>query len=167
MTSSNRNIIRVTGPLCGEFTGRRLIPITKAVPRSFDVFFDMRMNKRLSTQSWGWWFETQSFHYDVTVPWGKSRFTRWIEAFCEYWVQLRVYWIGTFPLWLKTEVTTVTELKHNFCESWGELGCTLIEIFLLWILGEVMGVTEMKTSFCEYRGNSRCNWIQTFLLWAQ
>ena len=26
----------------------------------FDVFFDLRMNKRLSKQSWGWWFETPS-----------------------------------------------------------------------------------------------------------
>ena len=31
MTSSNGNIFRVTGPLCGEFTGHRWIPITKAI----------------------------------------------------------------------------------------------------------------------------------------
>ena len=30
MTSSNGNIFRVTGPLCGEFTGLRWIPLTKA-----------------------------------------------------------------------------------------------------------------------------------------
>ena len=30
MTSSNGNIFRVTGPLCGEFTGHRCIPLTKA-----------------------------------------------------------------------------------------------------------------------------------------
>ena len=30
MTSSNGNIFRVTGPLCGEFTGDRRIPLTKA-----------------------------------------------------------------------------------------------------------------------------------------
>ena len=30
MTSSNGNISRVTGPLCGEFTGHRWIPLTKA-----------------------------------------------------------------------------------------------------------------------------------------
>ena len=28
--------------------------------RGFDVFFDLRLNKRLSKQSWGWWFETLS-----------------------------------------------------------------------------------------------------------
>ena len=27
--------------------------------RSFDVFFDLRLNKRLSKQSWSWWFETR------------------------------------------------------------------------------------------------------------
>ena len=26
--------------------------------RSFDVFLDLHLNKRLSKQSWGWWFET-------------------------------------------------------------------------------------------------------------
>ena len=30
------------------------------VPRTFDVYFDLRLNKRLSKQSWGWWFETLS-----------------------------------------------------------------------------------------------------------
>ena len=33
-------------------------PAQRPVTRSFDVFFDMRPNKRLSKQSWGWWFET-------------------------------------------------------------------------------------------------------------
>ena len=28
--------------------------------RSFDVFFELRLNKRLSKRSWGWWFETPS-----------------------------------------------------------------------------------------------------------
>ena len=28
------------------------------VPRSFHVFFDLHLNKPLSKQSWGWWFET-------------------------------------------------------------------------------------------------------------
>ena len=52
MMSPNGNIFHVTGHLCGEFTGQR------PVRRSFDVFFDLRLNKQLSEQSWGWWFET-------------------------------------------------------------------------------------------------------------
>ena len=41
-------------PITGEFPAQRL------VTRSIDVFFDLRQNKRLSKQSWGWWFETPS-----------------------------------------------------------------------------------------------------------
>ena len=58
MTLSNGNIIRVTGHLCGKFTGPRWFPAQRPVTRSFDVFFDLRLNKRLSKQPWGWWFET-------------------------------------------------------------------------------------------------------------
>ena len=58
MTSSNRSIFRVTSPLCGEFTGHRWIPLTKASDRSFDVSFNLRLNKHLSKQSRSWWFET-------------------------------------------------------------------------------------------------------------
>ena len=36
----------------GEFPAQR--PVTW----SFDVFFDLCLNKRLSKHSWGWWFET-------------------------------------------------------------------------------------------------------------
>ena len=61
-TSSNGNIFCVTGNLCGEFTGPRWIPRTKAsdVTRCFGVFLDLHPNKRLSKQWWGWWFETPS-----------------------------------------------------------------------------------------------------------
>ena len=38
--------------ISGEFPAQR--PVT----RSFDVFFDLRPNKRLSKHWWGWWFET-------------------------------------------------------------------------------------------------------------
>ena len=41
-------------PVPGEFPTQRL------VTRSFDVFFDRRLNKRLIKQSWGWWLETLS-----------------------------------------------------------------------------------------------------------
>ena len=41
-------------PVPGEF------PTQRPVTRSFDVFFDLRLNKPLSKQSWGWWFETLS-----------------------------------------------------------------------------------------------------------
>ena len=58
MTSSNGNIFRVAGPLCGEFTGPGEFPTQRPVTRRIDVFFDLRLNNRLSKQPWSWWFET-------------------------------------------------------------------------------------------------------------
>ena len=43
-----------SSPVTGEFPAQR--PVT----RNFDVFFDPRLNKRLSKQPWGWCFETPS-----------------------------------------------------------------------------------------------------------
>ena len=59
-TSSNGNISALlaicagNSPVTGEFPAQR--PVT----RSFDVFFDLRQNKCLSKQWWGWWFESPS-----------------------------------------------------------------------------------------------------------
>ena len=60
VTSSNGNIFRVTGHLCGNSPVAVEFPAQRPVTRSFDVLFDLRLNKRLSKQSWGWWFETPS-----------------------------------------------------------------------------------------------------------
>ena len=60
MTSSNGNFFRVTGHWWGEFTGCRWIPTQRLVTRSFDLFFDLRLNKKVFKQSWGWWYETPS-----------------------------------------------------------------------------------------------------------
>ena len=35
-------------------------PAPRSVTQSFDVFFDLLLNKRLSKQSWGCWFESPS-----------------------------------------------------------------------------------------------------------
>ena len=54
-------------PVPGEFPA--LWPVT----RSFDVFFDQRLSKRLSKQWWGWWFETLS---------------------CPLWRHCNEFWLG-------------------------------------------------------------------------
>ena len=41
-------------PVPGEFSAQR--PVT----RGFDIFFDLHLNKQLSKQSRGWWFEAPS-----------------------------------------------------------------------------------------------------------
>ena len=68
-------------PVASEFPAQR--PVT----RSFDVFSDLRLNKRLSKQSWGWWFETLSRplwrHCNVThwIAWPPFRKPYFISVF--------------------------------------------------------------------------------------
>ena len=48
-------------PVPGKF------PAKRPAARSFDVFFDFRLNKRLKKQSWGWWFQNYRAQYGVIV----------------------------------------------------------------------------------------------------
>ena len=96
VTSSNGIIFRVAGHLCGEFTGHRWIPRTKASDAEHWCFlWSAPEYKQLSKQSWGWWFETLSSHYDVTVmgrrdckivlAWWQCGY-QGPSSFCDRWV---------------------------------------------------------------------------------
>ena len=54
--------MQVFSTLLALYAGNSLVtgefPAQTPVTRSFDVFFDLRLNKRLSKQSWGWWSQT-------------------------------------------------------------------------------------------------------------
>ena len=73
MTSSNENIFPLTGPLCGEFTGHRRSPLTKAG----------------DTQLWCFlWFETPSI---PLWPYCNARFQRdenFILLYFIFWSQI-------------------------------------------------------------------------------
>ena len=60
MTSSNENIFRVAGHLCGEFAGHLWIPRTNASDAELWCFLWSVPDERMSKQWWGWWFETPS-----------------------------------------------------------------------------------------------------------
>ena len=67
MTSSNGNIFRVTGPLCGEFTGPGEFPTQSPLTRSFDVFFDLRLNNDWVNNREAGDLRRHNGHYDVNV----------------------------------------------------------------------------------------------------
>ena len=69
----------------GEFPAQR--PVT----RSFDVFFDVSPNKRLSKQSWAWWFETLS-----PSLW-RHRNETFVVSIKKYMVSLFSVWGYTWP----------------------------------------------------------------------
>ena len=50
MMSSHGNLALITGPLWGESTGHRWIPLSGPVTESFDGFFDVYTDKVLNKQ---------------------------------------------------------------------------------------------------------------------
>ena len=64
MTSSNGNIFRVTGPLCGEFTCHRWIPLTKASDMELRCFL-WSATERTFKQTIN--LRRHRAHYDITV----------------------------------------------------------------------------------------------------
>ena len=81
MTSSNGNIFFVTGYSCGEFTGDRWFPRTKA--SDAELWYFLSLNQWLSKQSRRWRFQMPSRslwrHCNVnTNPWtSRSLMLRW------------------------------------------------------------------------------------------
>ena len=67
MTSSNGNIFRVTGHLCGEFIGHRWIPRTKASDAELWCFLWLNG-----------WVNNREAHYDVNVM------KMWVAWYFEY-----------------------------------------------------------------------------------
>ena len=124
MTLSNGNIFRVTGHFCGEFTGPRWFPGQRPVTRSFDVFFDLHLNKWLSKQSWGWWFETLScplwchcngcYCYHFTAVFAKFAFVSWYEVMTQLWRHGNgnIVTLTILPAWLHRK------LSKFRCNQW-------------------------------------------------
>ena len=90
MTSSNGNIFRVTGPLCGEFTGHRWTPCTKASDVELWCFlWTILINNFKITSDW-MAASGQSVRSRVIKSlWGLNfhllkniSFTVWVNYFC-------------------------------------------------------------------------------------
>ena len=101
MTSSNGNIFRVTGPLCGEFTGPGEFPTQRPVTRSFDVsLICARINDWVNKLEAGD-LRRHRGHYDVNVM-------TWRIVF-----QSLFRWCNAIETW-HNPIATAPEL-HLFC----------------------------------------------------
>ena len=108
MTSSNGNIFRVTGPLCGEFTDPGEFPTQRPVTWSFDIFFDLRLNKWLSKQPWGWWLETPSWSlWRQCNGLGLNVLT----------LQAPASGTGVYSAWIKNHIPRYSILLYTVCAT--------------------------------------------------
>ena len=108
-------------PVTGEFPSQR--PVT----RSFDAFFDLRLNKWLNQQSRGWWFETPSpslwRHCNVTTG-----FLVLVAEVIFYVVHSHSLHTAlerkyTQPCTLFSRGTAVWTMGAQLCEQWGTAVC--------------------------------------------
>ena len=121
MTSSNGNIFRVTGPLCGEFTGHRWIPLTKASDVELWCFFDLRLNKRLSKQSWGWWLETPSCSlWRYCNGRGRDLNCNCIQLWFRMYIESEFFFIVIQPqhgVWSSTDTVLIILTNYTFSSA--------------------------------------------------
>ena len=107
MTSSNGNILHITGTLCKDVTSHQWNPLTKAMMRSFDTLFDLHLNKRLSKQSRHQWFEMPShplWHHCNDAQQAMSHYSS------QWWVS----YISS-PCWLPFPITRMHWQCYTTC----------------------------------------------------
>ena len=155
MTSSNGNssvlltLCAGKSPVTGEFPEQR--PVTW----SFDVFFDLRLNKRLSKQSWDWWFETQSCslwrHCNVLRP-GLRQHGNWL-CYCNWRHQqlskrqiadTKYRQCDNLKVCLGIRCTAITTLQLRY--SW--------QIFIYILINSDEQIPLKSLRILEYRGPS-------------
>ena len=123
-------------PVTGEF------PTQRPVTRSFYVFFDLHLNKRLSKQSWGWSFET------LLCPlWRHCNDTLIISVHLEVFSLTKIpCTIVQFRLWIIPDAQIpqcTSPISHN-APFYIEICTFLLQIGALWDMGLVpCGICEI------------------------
>ena len=101
MTSSNGSIFRVTGPLCGEFTGPRWIPHTKASDAELWCFLIcVRINGWVNNLEAGD-LRRPLRHYDVRVMQSAALNVATKSLLAQQWLQLGLYSLNRRTLYRK------------------------------------------------------------------
>ena len=70
-----------------QVTGK--FPTQRPVTQSFDIFFDLCLNKQFSKQSWDWWFETPSYSGVLNCSCHISDLHNFIGAATRWYAPLR------------------------------------------------------------------------------
>ena len=119
MMSSNGNVFHVTGHLCGEFTGPSEFSAQRSVMRSFGVFFYLCLNKQLSKQACGWWFETLS-HPLLHQCNGEEKYTIITGSHCNWYCMVYKGWTQRFI------ISHIFFMKHLGDWNYSHLICLYI-----------------------------------------
>ena len=134
------DIFPVTGPLWGESPVTGGFPSQRPLTQSFGVFFDLRLNKRLSKQSRRRWFETPSRSLslwrhcngaeNVPMPWHHHGVWDVYRAMPHMLAKLIIFGCIQLGLYSLSGKTTYCQISRSLEAAW--LG--VIMIVSLWNL---------------------------------
>ena len=143
---------------------RSSVNLQRPVTRSFNVFFEPRLNKRLS-KSWGWWFDTKSrllwrIWFGISI----SSFVR-IDLQPPSCVVARLYMTPGSKTW---SISTVPRPCRQDLTNWKEIGKYLAEsINILWL--HSVEICLRCSIFCRFCNAVSCmsthTWVIFFFLW--
>ena len=123
MTSSNRNIFRVTAICTGNSQTTGEFPRRRPVTWSLDGFFDLCLYKRLSKQPWGWWLEAPSRslwrHCNAQKSLAQGGWTENGEL-SSWWRLCHCWWYWRLSFWQLAVPPVAAEL-----ELWRLLGLSM------------------------------------------
>ena len=146
---------RVTDPLCGEFTDE--FSSQRPVTRNFDVFFDLRLTKRLSKQSRRRWFETQwrslwhhcnMYNHPLYVHTQhlmthNHRFAKKKSIFLPSTTNV-LFWIDRYKTWTRHRLKCKALISNYITQHNVDSNCLSLPWFSLVVQGKTIQTPTMK-----------------------
>ena len=141
------------------------IPTQRPVTRIFDVFFDLRLNKRLSKQPWCWWFETLSWslwrHCNIQLKFrlfNVKRFTCWRDGGNIFlFSSLIDFRISLLSYWNQFSSRTLLEMTTLWVSSWAAMVLAFYSrnnsALVRYLVNKIISIDLKKISYCnKYHG---------------
>ena len=157
MTSSNGNIFRVTGHLCGEFTGRRWISRTKtSEAEHLHAFFELRLNKGWVNNREAGDLGHNRAHYDVIVM--DIQYMRYMYIYTlpeeQLWVIIHG-WLVIFRGWLSLALRSSSP-SAVYMREW--TGSALVQVMapvrrqtITWTNADLLSVGPLGTKSEKFK----------------
>ena len=146
-------------PVTGEF------PTLRPVTRSFDVFFDLRLNKWLSKQWWGWWSETPS------CPLWRHSNDKFLDAFIFMLNSFKTIFTGVGQCTFRCLISHITQqemvlnslINHHMIM----ITCISYEIIFTISLSKLINIAPLQTCVTRVTDSIRhCNTDSSGLEWS-
>ena len=136
MTSSNGNIFRVSGPLCGEFIGHQWIPLTKASDAELWCFL-----WSAPEQMFEWTIETL-VSWDVIAPSIASLWWSHGTELRNHWVRQYIHVLSESNLACRTYKSVIRPLKLKIYLTVGTAAICLsfLTLFIQYLEGLMAGI---------------------------